>query len=165
VQGRWSLSPKPEIKPPGLDFGHAVGKDSRGWCGEVVGRCVQGGDSGRVAGLRNERGVVDLGQNLETEPPGLDFGYAVGKDGGGPCEEVVGRCVRGGNGGRVAGSRNEREAVGLGQNIETEPPGLDFGHAIGKDGGGPCGEAVGRCVQGSNGGRVAGSETSGRWRV
>ena len=140
------MSPKPKIKPPGLDFGHAVGKDSGGWCGEVVGRCVQGGDSGRVVGLRNERGVVDLGQNLETELPGLNFGYTVGKDGGGPCEEVVGRCVRGGNGGRVAGSQNEREAVGLGQNIETEPPGLDFGHTVGKDGGGPCGEAVGRCV-------------------
>ena len=77
---------------------------------------------------------MDLGQNLETEPPGLDFRYTVGKDGRGPCEEVVGRCVQGGNGGRVAGSRNEREAVGLGQNIETEPPGLDFGHTIGKDG-------------------------------
>ena len=84
VQGRWSLSPKPEIKPPGLDFGYVIGKDSGGWCGEVVGRCMQGGDSGRVAGLRNERGVVDLGQNLETEPPGFEFRHAIRNDGRGP---------------------------------------------------------------------------------
>ena len=54
--------------------------------------------------MRNGREVVDLGQNLETEPLGLDFRYTVRKDGRGPCEEVVGRCVQGGNGGRVAGS-------------------------------------------------------------
>ena len=35
MQGRWSLSQKPEIKLPGLNFGHAVRKDSGGWCGEV----------------------------------------------------------------------------------------------------------------------------------
>jgi hypothetical protein len=51
VQGRWSLSQKPEIKPPGLDFGHALGEDSGGPCREVVGRCVRGGNDGKVAGL------------------------------------------------------------------------------------------------------------------
>ena len=50
MQGRWSLSQKPEIKPPGLDFRHAVGKDGGVPCGEVVGRCVRGGNDGRVVG-------------------------------------------------------------------------------------------------------------------
>ena len=84
MQGRWSLSPKPEIKPPGLDFWHAVGKDSGGWCGEVVGRCVRGGDSGRVAGLQNEREAADLGQNIETEPSRLNFRHTVRNNGRGP---------------------------------------------------------------------------------
>jgi hypothetical protein len=50
----------------------------------------------------------------------------------------------------AAGSQNERQMAGLGQNLETEPP----GHAIGGDSKGACGEVVGRCVRGGNGGRV-----------
>ena len=46
--------------------------------------------------------------------------------------------------------------MGLGQNLKTEPPGLDFRHAIGKDNEGLCGEVVGRCIQGGNSGRVVG---------
>ena len=38
----------------------------------------------------------------------------------------MGRCVRGGNGGRAAGSRNEREAEGCGQKVENRAAGARF---------------------------------------
>jgi hypothetical protein len=67
--------------------------------------------------------VAGLGQNLETEPPGLDFGHAVRKDGEGLCGEVVRRCVQGGNGGRVV---CEREAEGCRPKVENRAAGARF---------------------------------------
>jgi hypothetical protein len=77
-----------------------------------------------VREMRGRRRAV--GQKSKTEPLGLGFGRAIGKDGERLCGEVVGRCVRGGNGDRVAGSRNEREAAGCRPKVENRAAGARF---------------------------------------
>ena len=96
--------------------------------------------------VREMREAVGLGQNLETELPGLDFRHTIGKDNKGLCGEVVGRCIQCGNSGRVVGWRNEREAAGCRPKGETELLGLGFRRAVRNWGGEQWGKVVGWCI-------------------